>query len=278
MKRVLVASVLTSAIVLGLRVNAVRAAASPAAPPGALVLVGGGGTPAEVVARALELAGGPDAKVLVLPQASSREDAGLGSVEMFQEAGARDARRLLLADRDAARRALASADLIWFPGGSQSRLMGALAEAELAELVVARQRAGAVVGGTSAGAAVQTARMITGSPEDEGLRRGNTPSGLGLDLWTDAIADQHFHQRRRFGRLLGLVLDESERIGVGVDEGTAAIWHGAEVEVLGRGNVTVIDARSAQTQETKPGDVHAATGLQLHVLRAGMRWTLPARE
>jgi len=275
MNRLLVACVLTSTIGLGLQLAAGRAATEPATATGALVLVGGGGTPTEVVARALQLAGGAAAKVVVLPQASAREEAGVGSVEMFREAGARDARLLLFEDRDAARRVLEGADLIWFPGGSQSRLMSALEEAELTELVVARQRAGAVVGGTSAGAAVQTARMITGSPEDEGLRRDNTPSGAGLDLWPATIADQHFHQRRRFGRLLSLVLDEPERIGVGIDEGTAAIWHGKELEVLGRANVTVIDARSAEVGETEPGEVHAATGVQLHVLRAGMRWTLP---
>ena len=55
---------------------------------GALVVVGGGGTGPEIVARALELSGGKSAIVAVLPQSSALPDAGDSSVKMWLEAGA----------------------------------------------------------------------------------------------------------------------------------------------------------------------------------------------
>src|SRR4030081_3249350 len=93
--------------------------ARPAPAPGYLVVAGGGPTPPEVVQRALQLAGGPRARVLLVPQGSARPAAGRPSLRMWQRAGAERAALLDLADPAAARRAVARADLIWMPGGSQ---------------------------------------------------------------------------------------------------------------------------------------------------------------
>ena len=128
---------------------------------GALVAVGGGGTGPEIVAKTLALAGGKNAIVVVLPQSSAVPDAGEGSVKMWLDAGAREASNVAFDDPKAAA-ALRRATLIWMPGGDPNRFMTAIEGTGLAEIIRDRYRAGATVGGTSAGAAVIAEAMFTG--------------------------------------------------------------------------------------------------------------------
>src|SRR5829696_4570549 len=197
-------------------------AAFAQAAKGALVIVGGGGTTDAIVARTLQLSGGKDAVVVVLPQSSAVADAGDSSVKMWLDAGAASARKVDFTD-PAARAALESATLIWMPGGDQNRFMKAIDGTGLDEVIRARHLAGAVVGGTSAGAAVLSQMMITGDAELTSLTSGKTTLAKGLGVWTRGIFDQHFLKRQRSNRLLSAVIDHPEMIGVGIDEGTAAI-------------------------------------------------------
>ncbi|MBL8861871.1 MAG: cyanophycinase [Planctomycetes bacterium] len=250
------------------------------APKGWLVAVGGGGTTAAVVARALELAGGPGARMLIVPQASSAEDAGAKSAEFWREHGAREVEVLELSDAARARRQIAAAAFVWMPGGDQNRLMSALREAGLLDAIRGRYQDGAVVGGTSAGAAVLGAVMIVGgdSADLQSVRAGGTVLSAGLGLWEGALVDQHFLKRQRFNRLLAAVLDRPELVGVGVDERTAVVLHpGGDCEVVGDGGVVVVDARRASRRGAEAGQGHSAEGVVLGVHRAGDRFT-PMRE
>jgi cyanophycinase len=242
--------------------------------PGAIVAVGGGGTTPAIVARTLELAGGRNAVVAVLPQASELATTGQGSVKMWIEAGARSAREVSFDDREAARAILREATLIWMPGGSQTRFMEKIAGTGLAELIVERHRAGAVVGGTSAGAAVLSAEMITGEADLKSLTSGTTELKQGLGLLRDVIVDQHFLQRQRANRLISGVLDHPTLVGVGIDEATAVIFQGSMMHVLGKSGVVVVDPRPATREAFAAGQVVAATGLRLSVLREGMTYSL----
>lgn len=238
-------------------------------PAGALIVIGGGRTPKEAVARAVELAGGQEAVVAILPHASQRVERGVGSAEMFREAGVAEA--LVLDDLTAptSRTDLRRASLVWMPGGSQRRLMEAVEAADLTELLRERHRSGVVFGGTSAGAAVQSKLMITGKAELETVVARGTELVSGLGLWPEVIVDQHALKRRRLQRLLSAVLDHPEKVGVAIDEGTAVVVEDERLEVLGASNVVVLDARRARVAETKEGAPHAAQGVTLHLLRAG---------
>lgn len=241
---------------------------SNAVEPGTLVIVGGGGTPDVVIAEAVRLAGGLSANVVVLPQASSREGRGESSVEMFRQHKVTNVKVVEFDDVAAAKAAISSADLIWFPGGQQTKLMEALVAAGLNSVIVDRNREGAVVGGTSAGAAVMSADMIPTSPERTGLRSGNTPVTTGLGLARHLIVDQHFVERQRMNRLLGAVLDRPHRIGVGIGERTAIVVQGQRFKVLGESSVVVIDARNAEVA-IEPGELQTGKGMTLHVLANG---------
>lgn len=244
-------------------------AASASAQRGALVVVGGGGTTDRIVARTLDLAGGKDAVVAVLPQSSAVGNAGDSSVKMWLDAGAKRATKIDFAAPDA-KALLESATLIWIPGGDQNRFMKAIAGTGLDEVIRTAYLKGAVVGGTSAGAAVLSASMITGEADLQSLASGKTVLASGLGLWPDAIVDQHFLRRQRSNRLLSAVLDHPTLVGVGVDEATAVIVRGSQLEAVGRSAVVVFDARDAKVTKAAPGEVTAGTGLKVSVLREGM--------
>lgn len=241
--------------------------------PGAIVAVGGGGTTDRIVARTLELAGGPEAVVVVLPQSSAVQDAGDSSVKMWLEAGARSARKVDFKD-PGAKAAIEAATLIWIPGGDQNRFMKAIEGTGLDQFIRTRNGAGAVVGGTSAGAAVLSGMMITGDADLESLTSGTTVLAKGLGIWSEGIFDQHFLRRRRNNRLLSAVLDHPNLIGIGIDEATAAILRNGKIEVIGRSAVVVFDARNASVQKVEAETVVAATGVTTSVLREGMMLTL----
>ena len=247
---------------------------SAAAQTGTLVVVGGGNTGPDIVSKALDLAGGRNAIVAVLPQSSAERDAGDASVTMWKDAGAREAAKIAFDNREAAAAALRRATLIWMPGGDQNRFMQAIDGTGLVDVIRERYRQGAVVGGTSAGAAVISDVMITGEADLQSLTAGKTVIAKGLGLWPDVIVDQHFLTRQRGNRLLSAVLDHAELVGVGIDESTAVIVRGASFEVVGKSAVVVIDPRGATVEKAGPEQPVAGRGLKLSVLRAGMSYSL----
>jgi cyanophycinase len=239
--------------------------AAGAPPKGHLVVVGGGKTDDAVLKLALELAGGTDAPIAILPHASSLPDTGEKSANMWRAFGATKITVASDLTLEKTKSALTGARLIWMPGGEQTRLMQALNDAGIPTLLRERHRAGAVIGGTSAGAAVMSKLMITGEADLESITPQSTKLAEGIALWPEVIVDQHFMKRQRFNRLLSAVLDHPDVIGVGIDEGAAVIVSSDGWAVMG-GKVLVIDARSSAGQ--KP----PAANAQLHVLSPGMTW------
>jgi len=239
------------------------ASGSPEQPRGTLVIIGGGRTPRDVIARALELGGGPSAHVVVVPFASSIGGTGDASAKMWRQLGARNVAVLTLNDDHAtALQLVESADVIWFPGGDQNHLMDGLARLDLIEAIRHRYHTGAVVGGTSAGAAVMSGVMITGKSDPE------KTYGSGLGLWQGVIVDQHYLVRDRRPRLLSAMNAHPKLVGVGIDESTAVIVRaqGRHFEVMGRSQVEVLVPRSRE----KTGDAVVP-----YRLEAGESFDLP---
>ena len=243
--------------------------APPEPSSGTLVIVGGGGTPKSATTAFLETCGGEKAAIAVLPQASKREDRGQGAAAMWLKAGAKQAFIVEFDDKQKASEQLERATGVWFPGGSQTDLYAALKEAGLLEWLRKKHREGLPFGGTSAGAAIMSLRMIPRPPEKPGLRAGNTPVIAGLGLTPELIVDQHFIERSRMNRLLGAVMDHPTRIGVGLGESTAIVIRDGRFKVVGDGSVVVIDARQASAKPAKPGALQSVRDLRMHVLRAG---------
>jgi cyanophycinase len=282
---------LAAALGLACGVGAGAVSSSASDPPrGHLVAIGGGPRPASIMRLVACLAGGPDGKVLVFPQASERPETG---PELEAELTALGIGQVLVIAADRARaeadetlRLTEGATGVYFSGGDQNRLTAVLGGTRLAERLRQLHRDGAVIAGTSAGAAVLGRVMITGDErrpfsKDEAwqtIEADNVVTGDGLGFIEDAIVDQHFVRRRRHNRLLSLVLERPALVGLAVDEATAAwVKPDRSVEVVGDGPVLVVDGRFAEV--ARDGEGHGLRGrdLRVHVLRSGARYDLDRR-
>lgn len=255
-------------------------------PRGHLVLNGGGGKPAEVMEKFVELAGGPEARIVVFPTASGEPDTGEYYQILFAEYGCTN---VVVAEvrstADAADRELAAivsrADGIFFSGGDQRRITQAILGTRVGAAVRDAYWGGAVVGGTSAGTACQSPLMITGDGDFTVITADNVELWEGLGLFRGVVVDQHFVARQRQNRLISAVLEHPELIGVGVDEATA-VWVRPDgtFKVLGQGSVIVFDASRATISRHDRDDDHELLGVHgmvTHILLPGDEFDMVRR-
>jgi cyanophycinase len=220
--------------VLGLSRQAVRSG-------GSLVICGGGTMEEAVYDRFVELAGGKEAHVVLIPTAypfSSLEEIkfcyngwrslDVASIEFL------DTSRRAEADEDAFIAPLQKATGVWLAGGQQSRLIEIYGGTKVEEALHGVLARGGVIGGTSAGAAVMSKVMIC-----QGRSTSDVMCCDGFGLLGRAVVDQHFGQRKRLGRLLSALYDHPANVGLGIDENTALVVQGDRLAVLGEGSVTV---------------------------------------
>ena len=260
--------------------------APPDAPKGNLVLIGGGKRPAAVMAKFIELAGGPTARILVVPTASELPD----TVEVYRKElasfGATNVAGLDVRTRfDAQRKALVEevgkAGGIFFAGGDQRRIVVALGDTPVGKAIEEAYRRGAVIGGTSAGTACMSPVMMTGDGDFKTISSKNVELSPGLGLFPGVVLDQHFVARQRQNRLMAVVLEYPRFLGIGVDEATA-VWLRPDgtFQVLGESSVVVYDA-AATTVARGPGDgsvLLGAQNLRTHVLIPGDVFDLAVRS
>jgi len=272
------------AITLALLAVSATLAAGPAAGEpvrGNLLVIGGGKIPPALLARFVELAGGRDARIAVIPMASEEwKKAGKDYEKRFKEAGAAEVRSFAIRHPASANDEQLAAELractgFFFGGGDQNKLTRLLLGTKALEAIRQRWREGAAVGGTSAGAAVMSGVMITGDGDWTSLRRDTVQTAEGFGFLPGVIVDQHFVKRARFNRLLSLCL-QLRRPGIGIDESTA-LWvrPGGVAEVVGLSTVLVVDPRGAEFSAGE-GALPAARGVRLDVLRPGDTLQLPA--
>ncbi|MCS6884533.1 MAG: cyanophycinase [Acidobacteriota bacterium] len=257
---------------------------------GALVAIGGAEDRYEekfILNKFFQLAGGKQARVVILPSASSDERTGSTYQRIFREFGAASVEVLPLFRREdaedpAVAEQLKAASGIFMTGGDQNRIMAVLESTQALDAIVEANGRGTVVGGTSAGAAALSNPMIAGGMRGSLARSGMTRISTGIGLARGFIIDQHFSQRERLGRLLYAVILHPECLGLGVDEDTAAIIKLAEgeVEVIGRGTVTIVDGSSVKM--FNPASVPdkspiVYSGMLLHSFTHGCRFSIKDR-
>ena len=263
-----------------------QAARTSSATRGTLFIVGGGPQPPALVEEFVRLAGGSGhAKIIVFAMASSDGKAsGEEKADDLRKLGA-DARNVWLthdeANTDSVAHLLDGATGIWFGGGDQVLLIKALRGTKTESAMHARYQAGAVVGGTSAGAAVMSAAMLTGDERHPGgvrpvkdsasymtIARDNLIMADGFGFLSNAVVDQHFVRRKRSNRLVSVALEQPTHLGVGIDESTALIVSpDGRWRVMGESVAVIYDARHATITPT--GATLGATGIVMHVLPAG---------
>ncbi|MGW8122952.1 cyanophycinase [Roseivirga echinicomitans] len=235
---------------------------------GKLFIIGGGSRPPSLINSMIDEAGLREGGyVLLLPMATTLPDRAIESgKKQFSDNGISAVGAINFIQGETPSEAqldsVRNAKLIYIPGGSQNRFMGVVAGTEIEKAIWESFNNGNMIAGTSAGAAVMSEKMITGTqllhPDDSGfkvLEQGNTELTNGLGFIKNAIIDQHFVVRSRFNRLLSLTMENPNLKCIGIDESTAIVVSGNKVKVVGLSQVLVFDAqgKTAQLQGTKLG-------------------------
>jgi cyanophycinase len=251
----------------------------------------------EVWSRLVQLSGGRGTRWVVLATAAGNPEASAAAIVGTLRRHGAAAEALPMAPRLAGTDAVAEArNPLWvervdgargvyFAGGDQARIVDTLLPGgEPTPLLVAIRdllARGGVVAGSSAGAAIMSATMFRDATDVMSVMRGTLRAGVevdrGLGFAGPALfVDQHFLRRGRIGRMLPLMVAKGYRLGLGVDEDTAAIIHRDTVEVVGRRGVLLVDLSDVRAGPA--GGAFALAGARLSYLERGDRVDLRTLE
>jgi cyanophycinase len=257
---------------------------------GKLFIIGGAQTK-EITQKFVELAGGKDARILIIPNASSNKvRSGENQKNEFVELGAK-AEYIIFskenADDPSNLEKLSWANAVYFTGGDQSLLTKDLLGTKLLEKIYELHNKGGLVGGSSAGAAVMSEIMITGNELKNkdtvqsfiSIQKGNIETSKGFGFVKNAIVDQHFIKRKRHNRLITLMCEHPNLLGIAIDEATAIILNPDDTfEVFGENQVIVFDPTESENVRVDKNDNLGITNLKMHLLINGDKFDLKTKK
>ena len=213
---------------------------------GALVVVGGGRLNQEIIQKFIELAGGKDAPIVVIPTASGNAAYNKSdrSAAFFKKAGATQVRVLHTNDKKEADSEefiapLKEAKAVWFGGGRQWRLVDSYKGTKTEKMFWEILNKGGVIGGSSAGATIQGSYLARGDTQNNQIMMGDHEEGFGF-IQNIAI-DQHVLVRNRQFDMFDILKNRPELLGIGLDESTAIVVQGDQFEVIGESYVLIYD-------------------------------------
>lgn len=242
----------------------------------------------EILNKVFDLAPEGNSEVAVIATASSIPDQVHPAYEAaFERLGASRVHMLDIQDRRQAAdedniRLINQSGVIFFTGGDQLRLTNVFGGSATLNAIRERWMAGAVVAGTSAGAAAMPGTMIYNGASTDALRKGGVNMTFGLGFVDGLIIDSHFLERGRFTRLMEVGATNPEYLGVGLGEDAAVIIHPNQVlEAIGPGHVILIDSRdlaSSNIAALSMGEAVAIENMILHAMVSGHGFDIEARR
>ncbi len=272
MQRHKLAGAIVSAVVLSLTWLGQLSGQEVGPSNGSLVIVGGAMRDPAIIEQFLNLAGGPDAPIVVIPTAGRAEHYGQywSGLRQFKAAGATQLTVLHTKDRDVANsddfvRPINEARGVWFSGGRQWRLADSYLQTKVEEELWALLERGGVIGGSSAGATILGSYLARGDTKTNTIMMGDHQEGMGF-LRSTAI-DQHILQRNRQFDLIEIIEAHPDLLGIGIDENTAIVVRGDQFTVIGKSYVAIYDHNSILD-----------SGGRFYFLSAGDRFNLKTRE
>jgi len=220
-------------------------------PRGSLIVAGGGRLGPEIMNRFIELAGGRNARIVILPGAGEQDTfpQDWSGYSPFRQAGVRSVtvmhtRDPKVADTEAFAAPLRNATGVWIPGGRQWRLADAYLDTQtLRELHAVLDRGG-VIGGSSAGASIQASYMVRGAVDGNTIMM-SPGHERGFGFLRNTAVDQHLLVRSRENDMLQVIDKYPELLGIGLDEGTAILVQGDRAEVIGRSRAAFYNTRDS---------------------------------
>jgi cyanophycinase len=244
---------------------------------GTLIIIGGGSLKdTSILETFLRLAGGKEARLVVVPSAGGNKNAD-GRVRVYDKdnvvapwknRGFKQVRMLhthdpKVADTEEFAAALTDATAVWFDGGRQWNLVDSYMNTRTHRAFHKVLERGGVIAGSSAGATIQGDYLVRGAvagpdvvmtPEKEHER--------GFNFLRKTAIDQHINTRRRWDDLIPVVKKYPDLLGLGLSEGTAIVVKGDRFEVMGVWKVAVHDNHKVYQPWEKPyfvlsrGDVY----------------------
>ncbi len=237
----------------------------------------------KILQRFVRLSGDDQARIAIIPTASSLDDTGTQYEDLFLELGADKAKSLPYRERvDTESQdwldTLDQATGVFFTGGNQLRLSATLGGTSVASLVRRLSARGVPVGGTSAGAAILPEHMIAYGGIGGTPTAGMVSLAPGLGLTNRFLIDQHFRERDRLGRLLSALSYNPFAVGLGLDEDTAAfISPDNVIHAVGSGAITVVDVSQlshSSVADAREGEPLCMTDVRVHILPHGASFNL----
>jgi len=214
---------------------------------GTLFIIGGGKISEALTKQMVDLMPtGRDGYALVFTQTSSEPDTSFYYVKkrfrLFSENPI-----LMWGDSvfdESMRDSIRNASLIYITGGDQGRFLSAV-DSLTQQAIRDAYHSGAMVAGTSAGAALMSSLMITGDQRMveeyestySSLIYNNGIYAKGLGLLDSVIVDQHFVTRSRYNRIISAMADTNLPYGIGIEESTALIVAPDYMKVAGENQV-----------------------------------------
>lgn len=239
---------------------------------GSLILAGGGVRDPAIIGRFLDLAGGPDVPIVVIPTAG-----GEGSYDQhwrgllaFKRAGASNLTVLHtynreVADTDDFAAPITKARGVWFSGGRQWRLADSYLNTKVHKALWDLLNRGGVIGGSSAGATIQGSYLARGDSKTNTIMMGDHEEGLAFIK--NVAIDQHLLKRNRHFDLIEIIRSRPHLLGIGLDEDTAIVVRGDRFEVIGQSYVVIYDHNRTLD-----------SGGQFYFLAPGDRFDMKTRE
>ncbi|MCG8607658.1 cyanophycinase [bacterium] len=239
---------------------------------GSLVVAGGSIRDATIFERFLDLAGGRDVPIVVIPTAGGREsyDQNWRGLLRFKRLGATDLTVLHTYDREVAATDEFAAPIkkaggVWFSGGRQWRLADSYLNTKVHEALLELLDRGGVIGGSSAGATIQGSYLARGDTKTNTIMMGDHEEGLAF--LKNVAVDQHLLKRNRHFDLIEIIQARPDLLGIGLDEDTAIVVRGDRFEVIGQSYVAIYDHNRSLD-----------SGGQFYFLAPGDRFDLKTRK
>ncbi len=235
---------------------------------GSLILAGGGRLDNGIFQRFVDLAGGPRAKIVLIPTAGTADhyDNSWSGVRRFE--GFELAELTVLHTRDpkeanteAFVAPLRQATGVWFSGGRQWRLADAYLNTLTHRALWNVLDRGGVIGGSSAGATIQGSYLVRGDTRTNTILMGDHEEGMAF--LKNVGVDQHLLRLNRQFDLLPVIRKHPDLLGIGIDEGTAIVVQGDTFEVIGNSYVAIYEPAQIN---------HPAR--PFHLLAPGQKYTM----
>ena len=243
-----------------------------------------------ILHHVVQEAGGVDAKIVVIPTASSIPiEVGENYNTAFKTLGCTNVHVLDIRSKDDAQKPdaiqlIKSANGIMFSGGDQSKITKKIGGTTIHKIMIDRYKneEGFVIAGTSAGAMAMASEMIVGGSSTDAFVKGAVVMHKGLGLIPQLIFDTHFIQRGRFGRQSEAVAKFPNLIGIGLAEDTGmVIKNGNDCQVIGSGMAIVFDGSQIIHNNEKvldAGTPMTITNLIVSVLSNGDTFSIDSRK